>query len=335
MGRRAERIGSVAASLGAALATALVGLALVAPPPAAANFAGIPGPIAYQTFEGIKLLDPTTGASEIAVSEHGGEPALFPGSDELAYIREVGSAPAPDKPGFEYTEYQLYVKSLADGDPAAPGQPLFGPQSFLVRADSVTPNGQRIVFSARRGLGPGSGNLAELEIWSCSVAGTNLRRLTRNDVFDNDPEVSPDGRHIAFVRRVDGRGQIFVMGIGGGDQHRLTFDDNRDRAPSWSPNGRRIVYFSQLLERDGTASSRELFTVPAAGGHTQRLTHDSVDESYPAYSPDGSQIAFIEGNYLEAMPAGGGAPRRLTEQGYTGIGAPDWGTAAAVGLAMR
>src|SRR3974377_376242 len=58
-----------------------------------------------------------------------------------------------------------------------------------------------------------------------------------------------------------------------------------------------------------------LWSVPREGGEARQLTTGG-HEGYPVFSPDGSQIAFTgmyEGNgdgYV--MPAGGGAPRRLT-----------------------
>jgi tricorn protease len=67
----------------------------------------------------------------------------------------------------------------------------------------------------------------------------------------------------------------------------------------------------------------DLWTVSRTGGVAQRLTAGVGTVSRPAFSPDGSEIAFT-GNYngnsdVYIVPAGGGAPRRLTYHP-----APDW-----------
>jgi tricorn protease len=67
----------------------------------------------------------------------------------------------------------------------------------------------------------------------------------------------------------------------------------------------------------------DLWTVSRTGGVAQRLTAGIGTVSRPAFSPDGSEIAFT-GNYngnsdVYVIPAGGGAPRRLTYHP-----APDW-----------
>ena len=287
-----------------------------------ANLRGTAGPITYADNHGVHLLDPSTGASRL-IGRHGHVPVLFPGSRRFAYVREAGTAAAPDKPGYAYREVQVVVKRLSEGA-AAVGRPLFGPKAFFATGLSVTPSGLRVVFAGKRGFGPGRSKGHDFEIWSIAVAGGEVRRLTDDNYRDTDPEVSPDGGQIAFARRVHGRAQIFVMDRDGSHQRRLTFDPHRDRAPSWSPNGRRLIYFQQQVSRDPNGHSRELFTVPVAGGNPKRLTHDKLEQSFPVYSPDGRHIAFVQERALWVMPATGGPAHPLTE--IDELGPPDWGT---------
>jgi dipeptidyl aminopeptidase/acylaminoacyl peptidase len=146
---------------------------------------------------------------------------LFPGSRRFAYVRETGTAPAPDKPGYSYLEVQIFVKRLSEGA-AAPGRPLFGPKAFFVTGLSVTPTGRRIVFAGKRRFGPSRSKGHDFEIYSVAAAGGDVRRLTDDNYRDTDPEVPPDGSQIAFARRVHGRAQIFVMDRAGAHQRRLT-----------------------------------------------------------------------------------------------------------------
>jgi tricorn protease len=60
----------------------------------------------------------------------------------------------------------------------------------------------------------------------------------------------------------------------------------------------------------------DLYSVSASGGVARRLTSDKGYEMFARFSPDGREIAFTgqyDGNTeVYAMPAEGGAPRRLT-----------------------
>ena len=61
----------------------------------------------------------------------------------------------------------------------------------------------------------------------------NLTRLTHNEVRDEQPTWSPNGKRIAFVSHLDGDAEIFVMESDGQDQQRLTNNRFQDTQPSW------------------------------------------------------------------------------------------------------
>ena len=74
--------------------------------------------------------------------------------------------------------------------------------------------------------------------------GSGLRRLTRNNVADWEPDWSPDGQKIAWLSRgTDGTGaDIFVMNADGSDQQNLTPKPGNRGEPRWSPDGRSILF---------------------------------------------------------------------------------------------
>jgi Tol biopolymer transport system component len=272
---------------------------------------------------GIDLFDPRTGEIRPLV-DSGAGPTFSPSGDGIAYVRAGGCFPSEVREEC-YTEYSLFTKSLSDPDPTAPGQQILGWTDFFVRAVSVAPN-QRLVFSAKPGPGPGEKPYGTgLEIYSVAPDGSDLRRLTENDVFDNDPTVSPDGRHIAFARRVEGRGQIFSMRIDGTKVKRLTRDKRRNRLPAWAPGGRRLVFTSA----DPKGEEREIFTVSSKGGSKRRLTSDEAAKTRPAYSPDGAWIAFVRGGAIWVMRADGSFPHPiLSRSDIVGYHSLDWAPTA-------
>ena len=275
---------------------------------------------------GIDVFDPRTGEVRPLV-DSGAAPAFSPSGQEIAYVRAGGCFPTGTPDGC-YTEYSVFRKSVSELDPAAPGAQVFGWTDFFVRGVSVAPDG-RLVFSAKVGPGPGEQPYGDgLEIYSVAADGSELRRLTDNDVFDNDPAVSPDGRHVAFARKVRGRAQIFSMRIDGTHVVRLTRDDRRNRLPAWAPGGRRLLFISQPAAH-AEFFKREIFTVRVHDGRERRLTQNGAIETAPAYSPDGRWIAFVREGAIWVMASDGASIRRLLPgPGVTGYRELDWGPAA-------
>jgi dipeptidyl aminopeptidase/acylaminoacyl peptidase len=86
------------------------------------------------------------------------------------------------------------------------------------------------------------------------------RGITEKDLFDfvwiGDPQISPDGTRIAFVRvAVNDKKEGYDTSIwstamaGGEEPHRLT-TGNHDTAPRWSPDGKYLA-FLRSTEKDG------------------------------------------------------------------------------------
>ena len=66
------------------------------------------------------------------------------------------------------------------------------------------------------------------------------KKLTDGTTFFNMPDISPDGREIAFVHKSN----IFKMSMDGDSMQQLTFLNSPCRSPSWSPTGKQIAFIS-------------------------------------------------------------------------------------------
>ena len=93
--------------------------------------------------------------------------------------------------------------------------------------------------------------------------------MTNNDANDWHPNISPDGKQIAFSSDRDGNFEIYVMDINGDNLTRLTHDAVRDTSPSWSPDGSKIV-FSKINEDD-----RNVYIMNKDGSSVQKLISNS------------------------------------------------------------
>lgn len=107
------------------------------------------------------------------------------------------------------------------------------------------------------------------------------RRLTDN-WEDQQPAWSPDGRHVAYVRRDGG---LFVVGADGSGQRQVSADVAA--FPAWSPDGRWIAF---LRGEGGTGHPNELAVVPADGGEGRVLRARVASFSW---SPDGQRFAVL------------------------------------------
>lgn len=121
---------------------------------------------------------------------------------------------------------------------------------------------------------------------------TDLLRLT----WIADPQISPDGRRVAFTRvTVDPAPDTYLTSLwiastSGGAPRALTFG-GRDSQPRWSPDGTRIAF----LRSPADGKPPQLHVLPMGGGEAQRLTDLPKGAGAPAWSPDGRWIAFTSG----------------------------------------
>jgi Tol biopolymer transport system component len=83
------------------------------------------------------------------------------------------------------------------------------------------------------------------EILRVPVGGGTVERLTRDPVDDFAPDLSPDGRMLAYHSWKTGSRDIFVQPLDGGPVQQLTNTPGQESYPRWSPDGKAITFVAQ------------------------------------------------------------------------------------------
>lgn len=135
------------------------------------------------------------------------------------------------------------------------------------------------------------------------------RNITERDLFSfnwiADPQVSPDGGRIAFVKvtvndKRDGyQTAIWIVSTSTGETRQLT-SGTRDTSPRWSPDGRYLA-FVRVPEKDGRPESPQLFMLRTDGGEAWQFTSLPRGAGGPQWSPDGKMISFLNGATAEEL----------------------------------
>ncbi|MDH5179733.1 MAG: Tol-Pal system beta propeller repeat protein TolB [Gammaproteobacteria bacterium] len=136
------------------------------------------------------------------------------------------------------------------------------------------PDEKGLIFTSDRGGNP--------QLYQIAVSGGkskgDLKRLTYEGTYNARATISPDGKKIAMVHRVEGRFHIAVMDVNT-EHFTILTESNLDESPSFAPNGSMIIF---ATEHEGRGV---LSAVSVDGSYRQRLSFQEGDVREPAWSP--------------------------------------------------
>lgn len=111
------------------------------------------------------------------------------------------------------------------------------------------------------------------------------QRITDTPADDSQPDWSPDGRRIVFVRQEPGRRSsgLYVVRRDGGGLRRVDTGEHVALMPAWSPDGSRIAYAASPL----AGGSFDIWTLDVTSGRASRFTRAPAEEVLPAWDANG------------------------------------------------
>ena len=133
------------------------------------------------------------------------------------------------------------------------------------------------------------------------AAAADARNITEKDLFKfnwiGDPQLSPDGSQVAFVRvTVDEKKDayntaIWAVATRAGTEPRRITNGPRDGSPRWSRDGK-LLAFTRSLDKDGKPQPSQIWVLRFDGGEPHMLTSLSKAIDSIAWSPSANAIAF-------------------------------------------
>ncbi len=131
---------------------------------------------------------------------------------------------------------------------------------------SWAPAGDRIAYFART-------EKVKTLILQNAVTRKIERRIELKTVdMPESPDISPDGKEVAFSALSSAIGDIFIVNIESGTVRNVTNDQFGDYAPTWTPDGKGLVYLARVSGND------KMFRIDLATGTKTQLTFGTHDD---------------------------------------------------------
>ncbi|NNF59342.1 MAG: hypothetical protein HKN04_13990 [Rhodothermaceae bacterium] len=147
------------------------------------------------------------------------------------------------------------------------------------------------------------------QLYTLTLDGGEVQRLSTSLADDTHPAYSPDGRTVAFISNEPGNDDVYLLNVETGERRPLVPHPGKDGHPKWSADGEWVVFNRTFdpADVDGDIDAAILRVRPD-GTDLEVLSDSDQIETFPSFSPDGRFIVCVEW-----FPNAAGEPARNGE----------------------
>jgi len=144
------------------------------------------------------------------------------------------------------------------------------------------------------------------EIFLSDTSGNIVKQFTKNNFYDAEATVSPDGKKVVFTSNRSGDLELYTMNIDGSEVKQVTSTIGYDGGAFFSPDSRRLVFrasrpttseeineYKDLMAQGLVApTDMEIYTCAIDGTDMKQITKLGKANWAPYYHPSGKKIIF-------------------------------------------
>ena len=140
-------------------------------------------------------------------------------------------------------------------------------------------------------------------LWIQMISADNAQQLTDDEGYDYQPDVSPDGRSVIYVRYTGYAVELMLLDLSTRKSVSLTTEKFVNLEPRWSPDGRSIAFVStrdtgHFLIYTAKVSGGQLSEIkcitPNRKSEVRRYYYSEWDHAlHPAWTPDGKSLVYV------------------------------------------
>ena len=222
------------------------------------------------------------------------------------------------------------VKRPSEAHQKELGEPMFSPDGNTIYYSQNTTSGPIFEYAQNSHTELFQIKKYNMETGEISTAAGGFGGAVR-------PTPSPDGKYLAFVKRVDAESRLFVKDLKSGEEREVFDHLDRDMQETWavhgvypnmdwSPDSKHLFFWAsgqihKLDIRSGDVDhidfrvkdTREVRTAPRPKVEVAPDTFKTTMSRFVQVSPDGKSVIFESLGKLYTKPTKGGVARRLTK----------------------